>query len=632
MISPIGVYGGLLDPSAISATMAGVGLELRYSGTPSGPATLRYRAEDGPWVEGKPLWNVPAPTDGGGPAFYGSLVSADPSLAMGLRPDSSYAFEVAVDGQTIRGLAHTRAEPAPVDAPTHYVRAGGSDAADGTTEATAWATFDHMWSVAPAGAVVQFGPGLWTRSTPYSSPNSQNGRTAPIALVAQYPAVDDGGNLVNDGLQTILTTGRRTQPGSGAWSRVVQSGVTFWRYAGGRDGITTLCYSTSDTAELYRVAPWKRDGLELATPTAAMALIATNRSYNYGFWVDANGDVYLRLYGDTDPNTLVISMSDGSFDAFFQAADCRLSGFRIRARQYGMVAKSCARPIVDHCSFEGCVFPTYFSNPIPSSPSQSTYGTDAVVEHNRFTDRNLRDPNGAAQTNTGVIPWALVKGNWLVRADGTVYPTRRIAGAIEGAPIHGRGFFKRTTFRYNLVDGMFNGHAIGSNTSFDRYAGSDMDVYRNTLRNIADDALEPEAQCINLRAWDNVIERSLTILSTGPATYGPIYLRDNVAWQWGTRGEGAYGAGYTLGSTGLKYSGSSVPNARVSIDGDRYWSDDPTAGLGDQWASPGSSQETFVMDDVRAHAAGPGLTRRDPARFSETGCDWDASFDAWLTR
>src|SRR5688500_2248485 len=47
------------------------------------------------------------------------------------------------------------------DAPARYVRATGNDALDGTTPLTAWRTVTRALALAPAGAVVNVGPGTY---------------------------------------------------------------------------------------------------------------------------------------------------------------------------------------------------------------------------------------------------------------------------------------------------------------------------------------------------------------------------------------------------------------------------------------------------------------------------------------
>ena len=117
-------------------------------------------------------------------------------------------------------------------------------------------------------------------------------------------------------------------------------------------------------------------------------------------------------------------------------------------------------------------------------------------------------------------------------ADGSEYATGRIGGLGETTGISGRGGAQRVVVRRNTVDGPFNGIAAGYNEGFDRYASQDMDVHDNVIRHIADDALEPELAAINFRAWNNRIEDSLTVISTGPARDETILLPASRLLRW----------------------------------------------------------------------------------------------------
>jgi hypothetical protein len=148
--------------------------------------------------------------------------------------------------------------------------------------------------------------------------------------------------------------------------------------------------------------------------------------------------------------------------------------------------------------------------------------------------------------------------------------------------------------RRNTIDGPFNGVVTGYNEGFDRFAGQDMDVHDNLIRHQADDALEPELAAINFRAWDNRIEHALTVISTGPSNFGPIFLFRNTAWQIGNEGQSRDGQGRTPGSTMLKYSGKSSPTARIYVLHNTFWTDGVSEG-GAQYASTGPSPEAFYL-------------------------------------
>ena len=121
-----------------------------------------------------------------------------------------------------------------------------------------------------------------------------------------------------------------------------------------------------------------------------------------------------------------------------------------------------------------------------------------------------------------------------------------------------------------------------------------MDVHDNVIRHIADDPIEPESATINFRAWNNRIEDSLTVISTGPTNFGPVYLFRNVALQIGQDAASADGQGRTPGSTMFKYSGTSSPPARIYVLHNTFWTDRLADG-GAQFASTGSSTEAFYL-------------------------------------
>jgi hypothetical protein len=161
--------------------------------------------------------------------------------------------------------------------------------------------------------------------------------------------------------------------------------------------------------------------------------------------------------------------------------------------------------------------------------------------------------------------------------------------------VNGRGGAQRVVVRRNTIDGAFNGVGTGYNEGFDRYSGQDMDVYENALRHIADDALEPEMSAINFRAWNNRIEESLTVLSTGPVRFGPLYLFRNLALRIGNDGIPRDGEGRVPGPTMFKYSGQSRPPARVYAVHNTFWTDRPGVSGGAQYASSGYYPEQFWL-------------------------------------
>jgi hypothetical protein len=130
-----------------------------------------------------------------------------------------------------------------------------------------------------------------------------------------------------------------------------------------------------------------------------------------------------------------------------------------------------------------------------------------------------------------------------------------------------------------------------------------MDVHDNVIRHIVDDAMEPEGQVINFRAWQNRVENASVFMSLGPVAFGPIYVIRNEAWQLGNVGV-AQLPGSTPRNPGpvvFKYSGKSSPQARIFVLHNTFWTDrDPTNGSspvsgGEQIAGSGPSPEAFYL-------------------------------------
>jgi hypothetical protein len=156
-----------------------------------------------------------------------------------------------------------------------------------------------------------------------------------------------------------------------------------------------------------------------------------------------------------------------------------------------------------------------------------------------------------------------------------------------------------------------------------------MDVYDNVIRHIADDALEPEGAVINFRAWNNRIEHSSTMLSTGPVSFGPVYLFRNQAWQIGNAGAGRDGSGNPgLQGRVFKYSGKSRPPARIYVLQNTIWTDqvepNPVGG-GAKSAGGSDSPEAFYLRNNILVASGSAFDAPTvPGR-------WDEDFDSFST-
>ena len=87
--------------------------------------------------------------------------------------------------------------------------------------------------------------------------------------------------------------------------------------------------------------------------------------------------------------------------------------------------------------------------------------------------------------------------------------------------------------RYNEIrsteDHGFN-DAIGggSNFSFEGSPNRDSDIYGNIIANVWDDAIESEGANMNVRIWNNYIEKTFQHIATACTSKGPLYIFRNV--------------------------------------------------------------------------------------------------------
>jgi hypothetical protein len=589
----------------LTATLTSIGIEVPFTGdlnaTATGTVAVR-RAGDSAWRNGLPLWRTAAsPTS----AFYGSLVLLDPGVPYEVRvtiadPDGMLGSGVFTSTVTTRAESTV---PTGTPAPTHFVRSTGNDSADGLSQATAWRTIDKAIQSAPASAVVQVGPGYFATSRAKAGWTS-TARSQPLTLIAQYPAIDDNRTPVNAGRRSVIEpvglsspTGASDGPNPGVWRRVSLVGPTtgtsysVWTWTGSPIAdATQLGYATERANGPTRVAHWKKDSADLSTPAGWAEKLYTNLTYNHGFFATGS-DVYLRLPGDRDPNQLYVTMSSYNQAAMsLNGPDIRVSGFEIRQFTNGFdVLAGAKRATIDHNLVSGNLLGVSFRG---TTGTPSVYGSDHVVQDNLIQDSSLW--SASPTTDGSTIPWMFIKSK-IRNADGSDYPTSKIGGQSESAGVSGRGGAQRVVVRRNTIDGTFNGVGNGYNDGYDRYAGQDKDVVDNVIRRIADDALEPEGAAINFRAWNNKIDETLTVLSTGPVNFGPIYLFRNTAWRTGTDRSGGDRQGRVTSSTMLKYSGTSSPPARLFVLHNTFWTDRPSVAGGAQYASVGTAPEALYL-------------------------------------
>lgn len=119
----------------------------------------------------------------------------------------------------------------------------------------------------------------------------------------------------------------------------------------------------------------------------------------------------------------------------------------------------------------------------------------------------------------------LISGNGFVDDGIWTWPWKACKGHdVEGSAVSLRGG-RGNVVRYNRIEGFFNGIVPGTwgdleNEAFNR----DMDIHNNNFTEIADDPLEPEGACMNVRFWNNTTRKTLQGISLAPITVGPVYV------------------------------------------------------------------------------------------------------------
>ncbi len=616
----------------LSATFNSIGIELFYSGDPGASATVEYKKSDETnYKPALPLWPTIDGSASPGPTFYGSVLL--------LEPGTSYDVIVTLNdpGQTqsqqsLTGSITTRLDNIPKATtltPTHFVRPDGNDANTGTgnNAGSAWATLCRAVRSAPADAVVQVAPGYY--ASPNSAVNTIAGcnkdqiRSTPISFVAEKPAIDDDRNIINAGEHSVIDYGVITSPtGSnsanpGVWQRVTLTGpatgqpYTVYKWSSPyTTAAIAMGYAPTRDAIPQRIASWDlksgtatdksgkvwylKNAANPADASGWAEVLHTNKLYNYGF-ATFGSDIYVRIPGDLDPNNYFISMTratiGGVSDGFaFNAPNTRLTGFEVRQVVTSYRSGS-SFGVVDHNLFIS-------ANVSLNGTKPGSYGSDHVVERNKFIDTTLFSASGTDP----YITWSFIKGA-IILADGTSTSWNRVgsgSGGLLGAELTAiqlTGGAKRVVIRNNFIDGTFNG--IGSNNKdFDRYSGMDVDSYNNRIINLNDDAFEPEQQVINWRIWNNRIENTAVGLSTGPVRFGPIYFFRNSLWRLGGHGNVADQTGSTpISGQGFKYSGSdTITKARIYVINNTFWTNSSSAvSGGSQAAGGGSNQENFYL-------------------------------------
>jgi hypothetical protein len=182
----------LLFDEAGSNTVARVYVECREAGNPSSAFVVR----DGV------VQRVPVAKQG----QYGTQSGAY-GIVPKLTPGTAYESLARIQDQNglwvkyYLGMFSTRAENIPAAStltPTKYVATGGTDtgSSSGGTVGAPWQTTEQAITYMASAGICRFGPGFYGPA--------QANRTASGTFYGQYPPLDDNGNIINEGLWSVI--------------------------------------------------------------------------------------------------------------------------------------------------------------------------------------------------------------------------------------------------------------------------------------------------------------------------------------------------------------------------------------------------------------------------------------------
>jgi hypothetical protein len=630
---------GTLDPTRVNCTFQNIGVELRYTGDSdfNSTVTMDYkRSVDSTWRTVLPFYrSIGTTTD---TYHTGSALLCDPGTAYDLRLniiDGTDTAQVTVTVSTRVQIDTTLA----LTPNRWLDAVSGSDSNTGTTSGTpvrTWrrmvllanaATSDQVWLIRDGNYVSAGATGVrcttagvhltFIAEHPAATlvPTTLGGETRQVATLTGtgHPVLAsraaDGGALMwapTGATDTDLQMGATTDVGTITSNRIapwVLTAVTgtdsvvhnVWRWA--------ACPAVTSTTPLRVITSATRGGLaqssacwrpvvsgswnvagsepaytwiNLTTVQGWVAEMFGRTMYNWGSYNDGtNNDLYLRLPGDVNPNTVYgwvsaevhFSLPCGQM-VYVTGADQRYSGLEFRGGTAGILTYAgltADRLVVDHCFFNNNLLGIQDHGAIPSG-----YQHDHLYDSNVFRTYGSWE-NGALLntiTTSGPYPWPwrFVKGT----------PGKGNAGGGLG----GDGVCRRRVTRFNTFDGTFDG--MGSfDTGYDRYSGSDMDVHDNYFVHLSDDCTDLSFNKNNMRIWHNRAEYVRDGFSYGPINSGIVYVFNNVWWRVGMAGTFSDWIGTITSGTGymLKMEGQ-VPPSKTYWLNNTYWSDVSTDAIG----------------------------------------------------
>ncbi len=340
-------------------------------------------------------------------------------------------------------------------------------------------------------------------------------------------------------------------------------------------------------------------------------LFFTNVGYRYGSFTWGT-DVYIRMprlateaeagiasniSEDSDPNKYWMLLHEGGSanqstgrQMILDAPDSRVSGFNLAGGPQLWFNAHAQRSTFDRLLIQQGQFRCNGAG----YGLTAVFGVDNVIQYCRQyttggydTTTWLRDANGLI--GGGVQPWGMVKRTVRVKDNASTDLTetpgytsngswKRALETTETGFIQGKGQ-RQLVLRFNSLYGTFNGFSSTPTEYGNISQERDWDVHDWYVTGLADNIVEPSPDtCLNVRCWNLKGATIFNFVETGPISYGPLYLFNNDMHDISGRGiapflNGFYdGAGN--GGLGVKYSGMSIPCARVIFAHNVMWSDE----------------------------------------------------------
>jgi hypothetical protein len=309
------------------------------------------------------------------------------------------------------------------------------------------------------------------------------------------------------------------------------------------------------------------------TPEGFAEVLYRSDTYRYG-WKRFGQDIYLRMTGDRNPNSYYWWVNNFGDSQRLKANTSTMRWTNLHLLGTGFSANKpngAGNLIWDYCLFNHSA--TKFSGQKPSQ-----FVTNVLFDHCLFLTNGFASITRNEAAGDWPMVWSFIKAKTRIAgagwADDDVRGWHGIGKTEEtnGTAILASGGWNNMTVRYCKIEGWFNGIS-GYNANYNRNSTRDTDVHDCLFNLLGDDALEPEGQAINWRAWNNQMDYTVAPLSTGPVNFGPLYFWRNSSWQTGSDHLNPRLHDGYLQANGkfIKGSSGSTSLARIVLVNNTFW-------------------------------------------------------------